>query len=243
MSATQITDEMLTAYLDSELDAHETSKVEAALAKNAALSQRLQSLDIVTQDLKPAFDLFLKDAPTAPSFELPKKQPWSWSFFPAMTAVAASVAAAAFFVTVYPFDRTAGLSFHERVAVYQELYVYETVASLSFTESEKSGQLDVLTGRLGYDMTSFGQIEGLNFLRGQLLGLDGEDLAHLSYLSDNGRPIALCAVRMADADEAGANVTEMLGLTAITWNDAGYAFILIGELEDELIESFVTSLG
>ena len=240
MSTIQITDEMLTAYLDGELDELQAAQIKAAIASRPEVSQRVRSLEIVKQDLKPAFDLFLNEAPAAPSFETPQKPSRSWSF---LKGIAAACAIGAILMITYPFDRTAGLSFPERVAIYQELYTYETIASLSFSESQKSSQLDFLTDRVGYDLTSFGQIDGLNFLRGQLLSLDGANLAHLSYLSESGRPIALCAVPMADADTPGTEVMEIRGLTAVTWNDAGYAFILIGDLEDDLVDTFIKSLG
>ena len=243
MSSTRITDEVLTAYLDCELDSHQAAQVEDAMSKYPAVSERLRSLEIVKQDLKPAFDMLLKDAPAAPSFQKRTRGDAPRLFVRVATALAAILVAAAVFLRAYPLDPTEGLELHERIAIYQDLYVYETLSSLSFTEGEKSRQLDFLSDKIGYDLDPFSSIEGLNFVRGQLLGVDGESLAHLSYLSDTGRPIALCAVRMGAPEQSEASVVELLGMTAVKWQDKGYSFVLIGELEPETINSFVTSLG
>ncbi len=243
MGTTQITDEVLTAYLDSELDSQQTAQVEDALSSSPAISERLRSLEIVKQDLKPAFDAFLKEAPITPSFTSPRNNVRQRSFVRVATALVAGLVAAAVIFRAYPADPIQSLELDEQIAVYQNLYVYETLSSMSYTEGEKSRQLSSLSERIGYDLAAFGQIEGLKFVRGQLLGFDGENLAHLSYLTDDGRPIALCAVRTSSPEQSGATVSELLGMTAVKWQDAGYSFVLIGDLEPELVDTFVSSLG
>lgn len=243
MATTQITDEELTAYLDSELDSQMAAQVEHALSTNPAISERLRALEIVKQDLMPAFDSILKDAPISPPFGAPTRSVARGSFVRVATALVAGLVAVAVIIRGYPVDPTQGLELDEQIAVYQNLYVYETLSSLDFTESEKSRQLSSLSDRIGYDLSPFAQIEGLEFVRGQLLGFDGEGLAHLSYLSADGHPIALCAVRTASPEQLDATVTELLGMTAVKWQDAGYSFVLIGELEPGIIDTFVSSLG
>lgn len=243
MSAAQISDEMLTAYLDSELDAHEVAQVEDAIKESPAILERLRSLDIVKQDLKPALDLLLKDAPAAPFIQKPQPKSAPQFLLRSATAIAALLVAGVILLRAFPMNSTDQLALVERIAVYQDLYVNETLSTLSFTEVEKSRQLDFLSERIGYDLSTFENVKGLEFVRGQLLGFEGENLAHLSYLSDSGLPIALCAIRLDSPEYAGAFVTEVMGMTAVQWQDSGYQFFLIGDVEADVVDMFLTSLS
>ncbi len=82
MSAKQTySDADLTAYLDGELEAEESAKIEAALANDAGLVSRAEGLRIDVDALRSAGTALLDAAPTAPTVLLqegerpPKQQP------------------------------------------------------------------------------------------------------------------------------------------------------------------------
>ena len=58
---TEISDEMLSAYLDGELDAETARRVDAALTADPALAARIAALDAVNRRLRPAFSAHMQE--------------------------------------------------------------------------------------------------------------------------------------------------------------------------------------
>ncbi len=58
---TDISDEMLSAYLDGELDAGTARRVDAALTTDPALAARIAALDAVNRRLRPAFSTHMQE--------------------------------------------------------------------------------------------------------------------------------------------------------------------------------------
>ena len=88
---------------------------------------------------------------------------------------------------------------------------------------------------IGIDLTNLPQTEGLTFKRAQLLGFNGKPLVQISYLREDGTPVALCIIP-AGPEAQGLNMGSAEGLDLARWNTPGYGFLLIGGQEGEPLE-------
>lgn len=234
------TDEELTAYLDGEVDAQLEAEISAALETDAALGAQLAALDLPMDAIVGAFDGMLAEAPPVPDIAPPAVLPtpantnarlsWAWGLGTFGTGIAAGLAVALFtgFGTPEPTPR-GWVSF---VASYQTLYTTATLAGVNPTADEAALQLAAVSQGIGIDLAALPQTEGLTFKRAQLLGFDGKPLVQISYLRDDGTPVALCIIP-AGPDAQGLSMGAAEGLDVARWNTPGFGFLLIGGQDGE----------
>lgn len=240
-------DEELTAFLDGEADDVLLEEISEALETDAELEERMAGLEIPMAAITGAFDQMLADAPAMPALPTlkdavpePTKAPepantnaplkWAWGLGTFGTGIAAGLAVALFtgFGTPEPAPR-GWVSF---VASYQTLYTTTTLAGLNPSEAEAALQLASVSEGIGIDLAGLPQAEGLTFRRAQLLGFNGKPLVQISYLRDDGTPVALCIIP-AGPDEKGLSMGAAEGLDVARWNTPGFGFLLIGGQDGE----------
>ncbi|MEO0380765.1 MAG: hypothetical protein AAF252_10895, partial [Pseudomonadota bacterium] len=155
---------------------------------------------------------------------------WAWGFGTFGTGIAAGLAVALFtgFGTPEPAPR-GWVSF---VASYQTLYTTATLTDVSPSADEAALQLASVSEGIGIDLAALPQAEGLTFKRAQLLGFNGKPLVQISYLRDDGTPVALCIIP-AGPDAKGVSMGASEGLDIARWNTPGFGFLLIGGQEGE----------
>ncbi|MEM6372442.1 MAG: hypothetical protein AAF727_06650 [Pseudomonadota bacterium] len=240
-------DEDLTAFLDGEADAALEAEISAALEKDAALADRMAGLDVPMDALRDAFDGMLASAPPMPDLTpaAPKSAPapepananrrpsWVLGFGTFGTGLAAGLAMALFtgFGTPEPAPR-GWVSF---VASYQSLYTTQTLAAIDTSPQEATAQLASISDPIGIDLTSVPDAQGLTFKRAQLLNFNGKPLVQISYLRDDGTPVALCIIP-AGPDTQGLSMGAAEGLDVARWNTPGYGFLLIGGADGAPLE-------
>lgn len=232
-----VTDETLTAYLDGELSEPERAEVEEALATDPTLSERLHDLEIPLQEMRGAFDQLLSNAP-----ELPEVAPPARRGFSAVALIAAVFVGAAVSGVFGVMQQSDPLSdWKMAVANYQVLYVPETIAVSAPSAEATVERLEQLSEVLGRDLTAAQSAEGLEFRRGQILGLDNTPLIQLAYAGDNDRPFALCITRVDEGAYAPTS-EKLAGLAAAHWVEDGYGYLIIGGDDLGFVQGIAQSL-
>ncbi|MBN3728246.1 anti-sigma factor family protein [Burkholderia sp. Ac-20379] len=112
-------------------------------------------------------------------------------------------------------------------AGYQQLYVRDTIASLQPDAAATAATVadiqsaDHLPVRIP-DLSS----EGLTFKRVQRLRFHDKPLVQIVYLPKQGKPVALCVLRVAKGDAAPSS-QQVDGMSVVAWRrgELGYALI------------------
>jgi len=252
--AIDFSDETLTAYLDGELDAATASAIDAALATDDALAERLGTLDFPMQALQTVMAPAVLGAPALPAelTETAQTAPASAaqqrrggfgglalvaSFFVGMVATTLVIPKSA------PDSAFSGWT--AAVASYQSLYVTETLSGATQDADVTASVLARATEEFDVDLAPAIELEGFEFKRAQMLGFRGKPLLQMAYLSPEGTPLALCLIRTDTPDKASEQV-EMFDLAGVSWVKDGVGYFLIGGDNatqiDDLSARMVTSL-
>ncbi|MEM9330117.1 MAG: hypothetical protein AAGA53_02250 [Pseudomonadota bacterium] len=243
MDTETYTDEILTAYLDHELDLKLSEQIKHAAATDAILAQRIARLNISSDEIGLAMEPLLDLAPSVP--ELPvdiraETESLSKSWAQTLKTAAASLIILAvggvfgFALNEQPED-----GWQDYVAAYHLLYVSSTLSNIETDAAVQANELtrvgDALAKPLTLDtLTRFG---GLDYKRAQILGYEGKPIAQMTFLSKMGVPIALCIIRSGPGEKEGLlRHMEMEGMASTTWAKDGYEYLLIGGKDRNLIE-------
>ncbi len=239
----------LRAYLAGEFSPQAAQALEAQLEQDRDLEDRLFALDM---DSAAPLREVMSEIPQDPRITslagaLPEVQEqigrsgvMSWARVAAAVVVAFGLGAMLFGNR----GATAPSSWQEQVAIYQALYVSETVAPLEFSAEEIAAQVAKSSAILGADLpiNVVSSLEGLTLKRAQVLGFEGAPLIQLAYVSPEGTPVALCAVRLDGSTDKATTFETLAGLEAAHWSRDGYGFMLVGDLSKEQIEDLATGL-
>ena len=257
-------DTQLKAYLAGELSSDLATLLEEQIAHDNALETRLLSSERQqAARLQIAFsgipDASRMDAlenmvsnipPTAKISEIGQASATSsnsglsWGKLVPMSAVIAFAAfvMGGFFgsTTSQPTD----LSWREQVAVYQALYVTETLATVEADPAALTAQLNTGAAALGRPLTLdvVRELDGLNLRRAQVLGFEGVPLVQLAYLSETGAPIALCAVKVAGDPAHGLRSEVLSGLPTVSWSDGDYSYMIVGDIDPQRLENMARTV-
>ncbi len=228
-------DEVLTAYLDNEVDISIMNAIEDALISDAALNERLASLQFPTRALNSAFEGLLAVAPVMP--DLPAStEPVEPHRTQRLAMAACLVLGVAMGAGLMSWRAHQPVGWMDYVAAYQALYVNATLTSVETDQDETAANLAALGAALGYELSAAENDSVLEFKRGQLLGYKGSALVQLAYLSPLGEPVALCIIRSEGAGASDISVVTLEGMAAAHWEKDGFAFLLIGGTDSALIK-------
>ena len=240
-AARTFSDEDLTAFLDGEADDTLEADISAALGTDEVLAERMAGLEVPMAAIAGAFDELLASAPPMPALAPATPEPantnarlsWAWGLGTFGTGIAAGLAVA--FFTGFGTPEPAPRGWVSFVASYQSLYTTATLAAVNPTPQDAALQLAAVSEGIGIDLAALPQAEGLTFKRAQLLNFNGKPLVQISYLRDDGTPVALCIIP-AGPDAQDLNMGAAEGLDVARWNTPGYGFLLIGGQEGEPLE-------
>ena len=229
-------DEVLTAYLDDEVEAEVRDAIDAAVADDTELQDRLASLRFPTKYLHAAASELLSAAPPPPEMDTLKKVPIVGRGY--RQALAASLVVGLIFgAALMSLRHNPPDDWMDYVAAYQALYVNETLAGIDLDPEVNASSLDALSATLGLDLRPAPSDETLRFKRGQLLGYRGKALVQLAYLNPLGEPVALCIIKSETGTDAPISTTTLEGMAAAFWEENGFAFLLIGGTDTATIET------
>lgn len=234
-----ISDEELTAYLDGEASQDLETRIRGALQTDARVAGRLKGLELPKEDIENAFGSVLSHAPIPPAelINIADKRPARPALIAASAALLVGLVigvASSNLVTSPPKP------WLEAVAIYQSLYIPETVA-LAPGQSPDTDKLAALSREIALDLEGLSDVDGLSFRRAQLLGYEGKPLIQIVYATPDGTPIALC-ILADDAAKQDVKTGVLAGLSSASWRTGSHGVLLIGGTDDTLIEHIALAL-
>ena len=137
----------------------------------------------------------------------------------------------------WPMSAQAALA--DEVAEYHAVYAREERHLVEVS----ADQMDDITGWLGKrldrrlevpDLTT----EGLRFAGARMLVVSGRPVAQFVYTRAQGRPLALCIVKLAGT-AAPARLEQHGEQRTALWQDGNYAYVMVGEVGDDKLRSIV----
>ena len=221
-------DEDLTRFIDREAGEELSARISTAMRSNPELRQRHDHLVKASGDYKAVFDDILSLAPAPPKIDAADREP-RWN----LRVAAASMVAGAVLAwgATLPFHST-GADWKDVVANYQSLYVTETLSLSKISKDEQNASLERLSGKLGFDVATLPDIDGLRFVRAQELGYKGRPLAQLTFLTTDQGPVALCIVETGEQTTDRLEFAELHGLDTYSWTQDGFGILLVGPRDD-----------
>ncbi|NOD93826.1 hypothetical protein GS636_13625 [Ruegeria sp. HKCCD4884] len=232
-------DETLLAYLEGTLDEAQSRAIEAAVEEDAELERRLMALDPFVPVIQEVFETLPAEEPKI-DLPDPVEQATGGGVL-RLFAVAASVGVAAVALTFWA-TRPADLGWAQQAAIYQSLYVPETIASLDSSEASLNKQFEMAEAELGRSLNreTLESLPGLELKRAQVLSFKGKPLIQVVFADEQGQPFAFCIIRQGpDAPPAEIKQAVLSGLATATWAQDGYGYMLLGsspqtDLQSEL---------
>ena len=239
MEASDITDEMLTAFLDGEADPETSMIIESLLTKDPALAARLEALTIPLSSVQKAFDHAMEAAPAERLDALLEGRPldraaWdqsSWLKRTMPVALAASILALVIGLAagrlILPPD--SGDDWRVAVAEYQALYSKDTLGAIDPDPVDAETMIQSVAAKVGAPIRpeTLASLDRLTFKRAQILRWESAPLAQFAFLSEDGEPFALCATPVQDGDQPIVD-NELKDLATSSWVQGGVAYMVIG---------------
>jgi len=240
MDMSEISDEMLTAYLDGEIDTETSERITQAIEHDPELASRLRRLQIPMPAIRETFDKVAASAPMSDLEDLinaeneitsgSRLHPGRLAFW-GLAAVASILLALGMGMlvgrSVLPSD--SDRDWRVAVAEYQALYVEDTLRFVDEDLEERSQGVERVTAELGIDVPheTLEGVDGLAFKRAQILRWQDRPLGQFAFLDDKGEPFAFCATATDDADQP-IETTWLKDLAVSSWINGGTAFMVIG---------------
>ncbi len=236
-------DEELTAYLDGEADHALVQRIETALETSQPLRDRLQSLTVPLAQIRNLWDDALQNAPSMPPLPAPTPRGITALPFGAGLAAGIVIALAVQWGTAPSTTPAKWSKWQRYAAAYQALYVTETLASVDPSPTETKSQLQALGALFELDFTPVDAVTGADFRRGQVLGFQDKPLVQISFLTDDGTPLAFCILKRPSKPDAPMRVGAIEGLAAAEWSRGEYGFLLVGGQDQDVIKALAAQLS
>lgn len=230
-------DDQLRDYLAGQLEASEADAIEAHLASSPALEERLLALEPFTDGVRSAF----ADVPDAdrlsqlvPSGTPRRRARWGWGL-----ALAASLAGVIGFGLGNMSGSEPTLDWRAQIAIYQSLYVPDTIAMLNPTDADLRRQFATGSKKLGIDIApeALRGLDSLSLKRAQILDAEQRPIVQIVLAADDGEPLAFCIARLGEGTEPTDIIYEqMAGVPTAHWVDDGYGFMIVGRVDAEIMK-------
>ena len=259
---TELSDELLVAYVDGQLAAKQSSAIEKVLAHDDVIARRVKAMKKAHRRLEAAFDAILAgEEADAASHPIPPSPglliPWG-TLVKGGLAVAGILAAAILFIAGFGLP----LATSERNA--SGPGDIDHVGSLAPDWREEVARAQALLGRASLEIGLDSQgnrdfvaiqlgraigaaiappdlgAKGYRFARAQILRFDDEPLAQLLYLGQAGAPLALYA-KKGGADAAPA-AKRYGALAGVAWSQGGVAYFLAGERDEASLSNLAEAI-
>lgn len=255
MVALPISDSVLVAYVDNELDATTRERVAGLIEQDPAVRERVAMFQRSTELLRAALNdpeySAVPDglaARTARMVERRSPRRWTWLALPLAAAIAGLV------IGNLALPRYLGLGVGqtaasrlgeilEEVAEYHSVFVREKEHFVEVPAARRDHIQSWLGNRVQYPFTVPNlESRGLAFAGARMLAIQGRPVAQLLYVRDNGERIALCVALTKGALEAPLQSIKEGGYTVFGWATGNHAFIVAGPESSSGLESLAKDL-
>ncbi|MDA7964026.1 hypothetical protein [Ruegeria sp.] len=224
----KFSDETLLAYLEGTLNEAQSREVEDAVEADPEIEARLMALDPIAGMVQEVFQTLPAEAP---QIDLPEPVAPVRAASPMrLVAVAASVAVLAVSTTFWVM-RPAEPGWAEQAAIYQSLYVPDTIAKLDSSPQVIDAQFAQAEAQLGRSLNRevLEDLPGLELKRAQILSFNGKPLIQVVFADEDGQPFAFCIIRQGpNAGNKPIKQAVLSGLATATWAQDGYGFMVLG---------------
>ncbi len=238
-------DEELTAFLDGELSPDEARRIEALIAADGGVAERVEFLSRGSLPFDQAFAPLLAAAPhddlqamLAKLSPLPEARPARFGRRAFLGALAASLVAGIVVDRSYiglrrHLDRDESSEWRAVVAEYIDLYTADTLSGPVPGIETQAAELAIIRDKLGLSLSPASvALSGVEFKRALVLQYDGKPLAQIAYLDPETGPLALCIVR-TDEGAQPLRMEGRKGMNVVYWSSSSHAFMLIGHASPE----------
>jgi len=254
---TELSDELLVAYVDGQLAGKQSSAIAKVLAQDDVIAKRVASLREAHRRLEAAFEAVLageeadatsRPIPPSPGLLLP----WDMLVKGGLAAAGLVVAIGLIFAGHgWPLDPPDILrlrassadtdyvgslpDWHEEVARAQVLLSRAGLEMGLDSQGNRDLMAVELQRAIGAELAPPDlSAQGFHFVRAQLLNFGGEPLAELLYLGPSGAPLALYAKK---GGEGAVPEAKRYGtLTGIAWSEGGLDYLLAGEGDEASLQ-------
>jgi anti-sigma factor RsiW len=250
---TELSDELLVAYVDGQLARKQASAVERVLDQDDVIARRVEALKAAHDRLEAAFDAILAGEeiavsapePQAPGFYVTWTRAVKIGFATAglLASLGLMMAGYGWPLTVPDLARSSsGItdpeytgsispSWQETAARAQGLLSRESLDVGIASESNP----DLIALQIGQAVGPGLKLpnldaQGFRFVRGQMLRAGEEPLVQLLYLGTSGPPLAVYAKRSAASEEPVFK--RYGGIGSVAWSEGGFSYLLAGEVEE-----------
>ena len=134
-------------------------------------------------------------------------------------------------------------AWRQAVADYQVLYTRETLAGLGADRGQQDAGLARVGTQLGLELAPNAVMAPeLDYKRAQILEFGDQPLAQLAYLHEDEIPVAFCITRLDQVDQA-PRAERLQGLNVVHWIKDGFAFMVIGDAPEDLLDKIGRGLA
>lgn len=255
---TELSDELLVAYVDGQLARKQLRAVERVLDQDDVLAARVDALKHAHSRLEAAFEAILAGEEldvSAASAPEPEGLVIEWRVVKMAMAAIGIVAAIALAVAGYgwplslPGSQTNGASsstlavsgWQEEVTRAQVLLSRESLEVGLESQANPDFIAFQLSQILGADLKlPHLDPQGFRFMRAQVLRFADEPLTQILYLGSQGAPLALYAKKGKGSETL---VEQQYGsIDTVTWSEDGVSYLLAGEVDEPLLMRIATKV-
>jgi anti-sigma factor RsiW len=256
---TELSDELLVAYVDGQLARKQTRSVDKVLEQDDVIAARVDALKHAHARLEAAFEAILAgEEMDVSAASVPAEEGIfiEWRTAKRMLAgigiVAALLLAAAGYgwpVWIPGLTQNMGAAPQQNVSLTVDWK--EDVARAHALLSRESLEVG-LENQGNYNLVAFQlsqifganpkipnlEAQGFTFVRAQVLRIGDEPLTQILYLGERGAPLALYAMKGEGPETLSA---ERYGaIETITWAEGGIVYLLAGDIDDALLMRIAT---
>ncbi len=240
-----VTEEMLHAYVDGQLDAAARAAVESWLAERPEQAARIGAWREQNAALRTLFPhpdrLPLPPAPGT-SAHRPPWQALAAGVFLLGIGLAGGWSARAI-LAGHPGDETFAATLIDEALAAHVVYASDPVRPVEIPGTQEDLLLRWLSKRLGHalvvpDLSA----QGFRLVGGRLLPAGRGPAAQFMYEDDAGRRITLLAVRQPGGQHAAFSYRRRGSTGSFYWQDEELAYALVGDVERETLSAIATAV-
>ncbi len=249
-------DAKLVAFIDGELDDAERGVIEARLAAEGDLRERLARLQEGGLPFAAAFRPLLDEAPIErlkaslaaidvkgrEEPRMPRRAGFRLSRASAAAAIVALFCVGAIFggIGASWLDQPQQEDWRQAVAEYMSLYTPDTFSGGVIPQGS---ELSALGAKVGLTLTPERiALANLQFRGAQILNYEGAPLGQLAYFDPVAGVVLFCVIRDFEPDVA-MKAEKREGFAMTSWARAGHGYMLIGRLPANQMAELADSLA
>ena len=230
-----LSDEMISAYVDGELDRKKQSRVEAWLAENPDSRAKLEHFQLQKKLVHQLYDDVLNEPIPARLKTAPVSSHFGWQSLAAGLMILIAGFAAGWYAKPTALTQTIAEVPVTNAFGAHAIYTREKRHAVEVKAAE-AHLLPWLSKRLGRSIASPDLKKfGFKLLGGRLMTEGRDPVAQLMYQNAGGSRLTLYVSRGALHNPGAFEFAEQEGLNAFFWQDRQTTFVLVGEIERNVL--------